>query len=137
MTDFDDVTFQKQFHFTKAEFLVILFNMQDKNGTHHTGDGNVFVNLKDHQVFQRKDRKHGYSYQHVVCPNGVCVLLPLYYFVSPQNLTLPGNLLPIFETQDDIDIRSGVVMTLGQERAGVPRSIIPSVVGLEISPTEM
>jgi hypothetical protein len=32
MTDFDDVTFQEQFHFTKAEFLVILSNMQDQNG---------------------------------------------------------------------------------------------------------
>ena len=37
----------------------------------HTGDGCVFVNLKDHQVFQDKDRKHGYSYQTVVFPNGV------------------------------------------------------------------
>jgi hypothetical protein len=27
MTDFDDVTFQEQFRFTKAEFLVILSNM--------------------------------------------------------------------------------------------------------------
>ena len=34
MTDFDDVTFQEQFRFTKAEFLVILSNMQDKNGAH-------------------------------------------------------------------------------------------------------
>ncbi len=32
MTDFDDVTFQEQFRFTKAEFLVILSNMQDQNG---------------------------------------------------------------------------------------------------------
>jgi hypothetical protein len=32
MTDFDDVTFQEQFRFTKAEFLVILSNMQDHNG---------------------------------------------------------------------------------------------------------
>jgi hypothetical protein len=32
MTDFDDVTFQEQFPFTKAEFLVILSNMQDQNG---------------------------------------------------------------------------------------------------------
>ena len=31
MTDFDDVTFQEQFRFTKAEFLVILSNMQDQN----------------------------------------------------------------------------------------------------------
>jgi hypothetical protein len=31
MTDFD-VTFQEQFRFTKAEFLVILSNMQDQNG---------------------------------------------------------------------------------------------------------
>ena len=34
MTDFDDVTFQEQFRFTKAEFLDILSNMQDKNGAH-------------------------------------------------------------------------------------------------------
>jgi hypothetical protein len=27
-----------------------------------TGNGCVFVNMKDHQVFQGKDRKHGYSY---------------------------------------------------------------------------
>ena len=33
MTDFDDVTFQEQFRFTKTEFLVILSNMQDQNGT--------------------------------------------------------------------------------------------------------
>jgi hypothetical protein len=26
------------------------------------GNGCVFVNMKDHQVFQGKDRKHGYSY---------------------------------------------------------------------------
>jgi hypothetical protein len=32
MTDFDDVTFQEQFRFMKAEFLVILSNMQDQNG---------------------------------------------------------------------------------------------------------
>jgi hypothetical protein len=32
MTDFDDVTFQEQSHFTKTEFLVILSNMQDQNG---------------------------------------------------------------------------------------------------------
>jgi hypothetical protein len=32
ITDFDDVTFQEQFLFTKAEFLVILSNMQDQNG---------------------------------------------------------------------------------------------------------
>ena len=31
MTDFDDVTFQEQFRFTKAEFLVILSKMQNKN----------------------------------------------------------------------------------------------------------
>ena len=30
-----------------------------------------FVNMKDHQVFQGKDRKHGYSYQAAVFPNGL------------------------------------------------------------------
>jgi len=34
MTDFDDVTFREQFRFTKTEFLVILWNIQDKNGGH-------------------------------------------------------------------------------------------------------
>jgi hypothetical protein len=31
MTDFDGVTFQEQFRFTKTEFLVILSNLKDKN----------------------------------------------------------------------------------------------------------
>ncbi len=30
MTDFDDVTLQEQFRFTKTEFLVILSNMEDQ-----------------------------------------------------------------------------------------------------------
>jgi hypothetical protein len=33
MTDFDDVTFEEQFRFTKIEFLVILSNIQDQNGS--------------------------------------------------------------------------------------------------------
>ncbi len=32
MSDFDDVTFQEQFLFTKSEIMVILSNMQDQNG---------------------------------------------------------------------------------------------------------
>ena len=43
MTDFDDVTFQEQFRFTKAEFLVILRNMQDKNGAHLTDEAGLPV----------------------------------------------------------------------------------------------
>jgi hypothetical protein len=38
MTDFDDVTFQEQFRFTKTEFLVILSNIQDQNGTDLTDE---------------------------------------------------------------------------------------------------
>jgi hypothetical protein len=38
MTDFDDVTFQEQFRFTKAEFLVILSNMEDQNGADLTSE---------------------------------------------------------------------------------------------------
>ncbi len=38
MTDFDDVTFQEQFRFTKAEFLVILSNMEDQNGADLTDE---------------------------------------------------------------------------------------------------
>ncbi len=37
MTDFD-VTFQEQFRFTKTEFLVILSNMEDQNGTDLTSE---------------------------------------------------------------------------------------------------
>jgi hypothetical protein len=62
MTDFDDVTFQEQFRFTKAEFLDILSNIQDKNGAH----GFLFG--------QRLQM--------------VCVLLPLYCFVSPSHSNL-------------------------------------------------
>ncbi len=32
MADFDDVTFQEQFRFTKTEIMVILSNIQDQNG---------------------------------------------------------------------------------------------------------
>ncbi len=38
MTDFDVVTFQEQFRFTKAEFLVILSNMQNQNGADLTDE---------------------------------------------------------------------------------------------------
>jgi hypothetical protein len=43
MTDFDDVTFQEQFRFTKTEFLVILSNMEDQNGTDLTDESGLPV----------------------------------------------------------------------------------------------
>jgi hypothetical protein len=43
MTDFDDVSFQEQFRFTKTEFLVILWNIQDKNGGHLVDETGVPV----------------------------------------------------------------------------------------------
>ena len=43
MTDFDDVTFQEQIHFTKAKYLLILSNTQDKNGTHLVGEAGLPV----------------------------------------------------------------------------------------------
>ena len=46
MTDFDDVTFQEQFRFTKAEFLVILRNMQDKNGAHLADEAGLPVMMR-------------------------------------------------------------------------------------------
>ena len=46
MTDFDDVTFQEQFRFTKAEFLVILSNMQDKNGAHLVDEAGIPVVIR-------------------------------------------------------------------------------------------
>ena len=46
MTDFDEVTFQEQFRFTKTEFLVILSNMMDKNGGHLVDEWCVLCDLK-------------------------------------------------------------------------------------------
>ncbi len=50
----------------------------------------MFVNMKDHQVFQDKDRKHGYSYQAAVFPNGHLVVNSLHsvLFLSPLSLLL-------------------------------------------------
>jgi hypothetical protein len=52
MTDFDDVTFQEQFRFTKAEFLVILCNMQDKNRVHLADETGLPVMV--HRIGSRK-----------------------------------------------------------------------------------
>jgi hypothetical protein len=46
MTDFDDVTFQEQFRFTKAEFLVILRNMEDKNGAQLADEAGLPVMMR-------------------------------------------------------------------------------------------
>ncbi len=47
-----------------------------------------FFNMKDHQVFQGKDRKQGYSYQAAVFPNGHLVVNSLHsvLFLSPLSL---------------------------------------------------
>ena len=62
MTDFDDVTFQEQILFTKAEFLVILSNRQDKNGT-------LLVDETDLPVMMWRS----------VCPGGVWYVICKYY----------------------------------------------------------
>ena len=50
MTDFDDVTFvttfQEQIRFTKAEFLLILSNTQDKNGAHLVDEAGLPVMMR-------------------------------------------------------------------------------------------
>ena len=46
MTDFDDVTFQEQIRFTKAEFLLILSNTQDKNGAHLLDEAGLPVMMR-------------------------------------------------------------------------------------------
>ena len=55
-----------------------LFSLLCLLAPYGAGDGCVFVNLKDHQVFQGKDRKHGYSYQAAVFPNGHLVVNSLH-----------------------------------------------------------
>jgi hypothetical protein len=46
MKDFEDVTFQEQFHFTKSEFLVILSNIQDQNGLDLTDEEGLPVMMR-------------------------------------------------------------------------------------------
>ena len=46
MTDFDNVTFQEQIPFAKAEFLLILSNTQDKNGAHLEDEAGLPVMMR-------------------------------------------------------------------------------------------
>ena len=54
MTDFDDVTFQEQIRFAKAEFLVILSNTQDKNGAHLVNEAGLPVMMR--RIGSRKSK---------------------------------------------------------------------------------
>ncbi len=81
MTDFDDVTFQEQFRFTKTEFLDILSTMEDKNGVH--GFPTTVCCLSMTLSKRRMDIHTKLWFFRMVC-----VLLPFYCFVSPSHSNL-------------------------------------------------
>jgi hypothetical protein len=90
MTDFDDVTFQEQFRFTKAEFLFILSNMQDQNGADLTDEESLPVMIgsgKRDYIRCRSDSRSWFC--RGVFPDGVrCVICRFYWAV--QGPASPG-----------------------------------------------